>query len=985
MIHKLASSFNAGELSSLMDSRAAVEKYESGCRKLRNFILHTHGPVYRRPGMEYLGPQKNDDVASRFVEFNFSTDTSFLIEMAQGVFRFWDGGKLVRNVDGTPYSVWHPYSPGEFFEVQVKQINDVLYMTHRNHWPHKLSRLGTANWRSETMPWTYPPLLDEGIGIKSVEEKNDPAEGVNVYEWPLNVVHNGLKTRKIKDGEDIVLYVTGMNDGLAKKVNAHVGLQVEKSPGDWDTVNVWSARSGVFQNNATYRDNGPPDLPHRFLYWEEEDEGTGSIPGKVGIRILAGADEDEVTDKVTMHVTEEDGDTFLTCSKDFFKNNWAGDEPGSHKDAYFQIVHRREDVSDWLVLSNVEGGTDPDLDDIDEQETNGIFVRGRWDLYTYGRWKGLLQLKQRERGGSWKTIRSWTSNYDRNVVSTGETDDDVELMLVVTAISRAADTADMPARFLLEAADARAYGLVRITEVVSKTVCKVKVVHRVECVYNEDDYDSEEKAEYAMEQALTDNWTEGAFSSYRGFPAALGLYEQRIWFGGTKKNPQSLWGSVSGDFENFRRTTKDDGGIFRTLAADAANSIRWISSASALLVGTGAEVWSIAGAGGGEAPITPVNMNAVRQSGYSSNSVPARLAHEVTLFVQRDGRRLRQLSYTQSQEGYTAADLTVLAPHVTAGGIRQLTFQQAPTAIVWAVTNEGRLIGMTFEREQNVFGWHVHSTFSRAEDDPLFDPEDGRIETVAVLHGTPSDEVYIGVKRKVAGVYRRHVERLSGRMMAGEFQDRTRLSFSDCHSYFNYQTNQYEADGTVKLLPNGSRMPGPMPAAVVDSIDQPVGKRSVITGLAHLEGRRVVILADGVAEVPKVVTGGKITLQSPASVVVVGLPYESVLQPMKQEINLDDGTAQGRRFKLNGVTVRLIDSQGGEVSANPADPTLRWEPIRKRDITIPLEAAPPLFTGERDIILESRHEGAVNLTVRTSEPLPLNLTALIMKYDVYGV
>src|SRR3954470_12267663 len=114
----------------------------------------------------------------------------------------------------------------------------------------------------------------------------------------------------------------------------------------------------------------------------------------------------------------------------------------------------------------------------------------------------------------------------------------------------------------------------------------------------------------------------------------------------------------------------------------------------------------------------------------------AKLIHEVTIFVQRDARRVRQLSYEQSQQGYTAADLTVLAPHVTAGGVRQIAFQQAPTAILWVVTNDGKLCGMTFEKEQNVFGWHVHET-------------DGDIETVAVLHGTPADEVWCGVKRTI--------------------------------------------------------------------------------------------------------------------------------------------------------------------------------------------------------------------------------------------
>jgi hypothetical protein len=148
----------------------------------------------------------------------------------------------------------------------------------------------------------------------------------------------------------------------------------------------------------------------------------------------------------------------------------------------------------------------------------------------------------------------------------------------------------------------------------------------------------------------------------------------------------------------------------------------------------------------------------------------------------------------------------------------------------------------------------------------------------------------------------------------------------------------------------------------------------------HLDGREVTILADGGVNARQVVDEELITLEGAPRTVVVGLPYTSELQPMKQEVQLQDGTAQGRRFKLHGVTVRMDHSLGGEVSANAEDATLPW--ARMPNAIIMGESS-PLFTGERDLILDSRHESAVNLVVRQSDPLPLNVTALVLRFDVY--
>lgn len=661
-----------------------------------------------------------------------------------------------------------------------------------------------------------------------------------------------------------------------------------------------------------------------------------------------------------------------------------------HVGSYWQIAHRR-DVS-YTELSTTTSGT-----------SSTIRVSGKWDIFTYGTWHGTLHLERKSSANIWQIVRSWTSKGDRNVTAAGteEQDADLRLRMVHTV------TGSNNPRFVLEASDSRTYGLVKVTGYVSPHEVVVDVVRVLAAT------------------TPTSLWAEGAWSQHRGFPAAVGLHEGRLWFGGSAHQPQTLWASVSNDFENFRRSTLDDGAMAVTLAAESSNSIRWLSSTTALLIGTGGEEWALRSAQDGAA-ITPTSIRVERQSGYSSMNLGALMAHEVTVFVQRDGRRIRQLSYTDAQQSYTAADLTVLAPHVTLGGVRQVAFQQAPTAILWVVTEDGKLAGMTFEREQNVFGWHVHET-------------DGVIESVAVLHGTPADEVWVAVKRTIGGAVRRHVERMDLRAMASDWTVPGKLIYLDSAKAYDFDP-QEEGDGEEANdearardgLVSGGGAERPLEAVVTAGLtlpqtayvrmvtsdgvqmpsrwvlqtgtavtDEELGflcpldfdaatneriwvrqEGMTLTGLGHLAGRTVSVLADGAMAGSHVVSAaGEIELEHVALRLVVGLPFTSELQPMKQEVQMPDGTAQGRRFKLHGVTVRMDHSLGGEVHANPEDVTLPWS---RMPGAIVLGNATPLYTGERDMILESRHEAAVNLTVRQQEPLPLNITALILKFDVYG-
>jgi hypothetical protein len=539
---------------------------------------------------------------------------------------------------------------------------------------------------------------------------------------------------------------------------------------------------------------------------------------------------------------------------------------------------------------------------ISAASTAGLRINGRWEVTTYGSWESTLYLERLTASGGWEFVRSWRSNKDRNVAVQGETDGDETLRLRIVAGTASETSTEATPRFVLEAADARVDGLVKITAVASAVAATCEVISTL------------------LDTSPTYVWTEGAWSTARGFPRVVTMHENRLWFGGTAAEPLRVWASVTGDIENFRRSSLDDASLSFTPTAGELNPIQWLASqGKELVMGTLGDEWTITGEG---QPITPTNVKFERQSAHGSAQVQAVMAGEVIAFVQRGGRKVRRISARSDADAWATSDMTVLAEHVTAGGIRQMAYGSHPNAILWAVTGDGKLLGLTLEVEQNVFGWHVHET-------------DGLVESVAVVYGADADEVWVSVLRGTA----RSIERLDPRVFSRRFEEFDRMIYAD-------------AAKVIDLAPASA----------------------TVGGLAHLNGKTVCVLADGVEHPTRVVSGGAITLQAPASRVVVGLPFTSELQPSKREVQTDKGSAQGRLWRVSRVGVFVHDSRGGQVADSPAS---RFE-------RLPFPAGSALYSGDLETAIESNARHNIEATVKTSAPLPLNVGAVVLKLDLYG-
>jgi hypothetical protein len=425
-------------------------------------------------------------------------------------------------------------------------------------------------------------------------------------------------------------------------------------------------------------------------------------------------------------------------------------------------------------------------------------------------------------------------------------------------------------------------------------------------------------------------WREGAFSAYRGFPAALCFYEQRLYFAGTPHKPQTIWGSKTADYPNFapQDTITDDGPVTYTIPSHSGqiNIIKWLASGRTMLVGTVNEEISLFG--GNDTGLTPSNPPVMRGNTFKgSATVPQLWVGNAVLFVERHGRKVRELAYSFADDAYTAPDLAIWSEHITESGIVEVAYQRQPDQTLWAVRADGVLLSMVYERSQEVVGWSRHDT-------------DGLVESVACIPGVNQTEVWLAVKRTINGQIKRYIECFRDVDFGADQKD---AFFVDCG-----------------LTYEGA------PA-------------TVISGLDHLEAKEVAILADGAVHVRRTVASGQITLLQAASKVQVGLPYRGQFLSPRIEAGATDGTAQGKIKRIDKLTLRLYRSGGGQ-----AGPDLdNLEPLIYRQISDPMDTAVPLFTGDQEIDFRGDYEREGRVMIIQDDPLPLTICALIPRVSTF--
>ena len=513
------------------------------------------------------------------------------------------------------------------------------------------------------------------------------------------------------------------------------------------------------------------------------------------------------------------------------------------------------------------------------------------------------------------------------------------------------------------------------------------------------------------------------------YPRCVTFFEERLYWAGTDNNPQTMWASKSGDFLNMDQGTGlDDESVEFTLATDDVNVIRWMKASDVLLVGTVGGEFKLHGNGN---PVTPSNVRVVQETKYGSSTVTPITSGRAVLFNQRATKKIRQMIFDLNVEGYVAPDLTILAEDITGDGITHMAYQQEPDSIIWAVRDDGTLIGLTYQRDQQVVAWHQHPVggyfgeatitvtdaaniaagstititlsdgtteiMTATADDPPASPNEfslgdgsnnGVADNIAIGTGgvlginaltnltapNPAANV-VTVTDQAAGL----------NLLSITSSDSTRLTV----------TNQGQAVAeSVAVIPSADGKSDELWASIkrtvdgntvryVEYLDPAIFVDSGLTysgsavsslgGLDHLEGQCVQIVGDDAVFPRAIVSSGTVTTSAAVSTAYIGLHYPTELTTLQPEVPQRDGSSFGKKKSWNRIILNLYQTLGISVNDNQ---------LVFRTGGDAMDSAPPKFTGQFDITSLGWKEVDTTITVKQEQPLGMTLISMSGELNV---
>jgi hypothetical protein len=509
----------------------------------------------------------------------------------------------------------------------------------------------------------------------------------------------------------------------------------------------------------------------------------------------------------------------------------------------------------------------------------------------------------------------------------------------------------------------------------------------------------------APDMGITPPIVDPVFASAGNYPQAVSYFEQRRVFAGTTNEPQSMWMTRSGTESDmsYSLPVKDDDRINFRVAAREANTIRHVIPLTQLILLTSAAEWRVSPINSDA--ITPTTVSVRPQSYVGASNVQPEIINNSMVYCAARGGHVRELGYSWQSNGFITGDLSIRAAHLFDNfTIVDMCYAKSPQPLLWFVSSTGKLLGLTYVPEQQIGAWHQHDT-------------DGIFESCTVVAEGNEDSLYVIVRRTVNGNSVRYVERMATRQVnllkdcffvdAGSTYNGTNLTamtvtvtggttwgpadvltITASSSLFVYPATTDVGDAIVltdstgasyrlKILATSSAL---VATAKVDKVI-PVALRSTptavwafardtVSGLSHLEGKTVSILADGAVMPQVVVTGGVAILERASVVVHVGLPYQSDLQTLPVALNID-AFAQGRVKNVNQSWIRVFQSSGVFVGPDANKLT-----EAKQRTTEPYGSPPSLKSDEVSVLMTPTWAQSGQIYIRQSDPLPLTVVGI---------
>jgi hypothetical protein len=438
----------------------------------------------------------------------------------------------------------------------------------------------------------------------------------------------------------------------------------------------------------------------------------------------------------------------------------------------------------------------------------------------------------------------------------------------------------------------------------------------------------------------TADWRLGLYYT-NNFPKCAAFFGDRLYFAGCPSHPQRIDGSVVSDYENFQPTAKDsvltdsDAVSFNLNASDVDTIQTLSDNRRGLVIFTASSEWVLRANSFGEA-ITYRNIFAERSSTAGAASLQAIRSDDANIFVQNGGRAIREIGYSYETDGYIAPDRSLVGEHLFRSSIIDLAFQKKPIPYIWFVKQDGGLINMIYSPSQEVLG------FSRHE----LGGVNTQVKAVATIPSAVGDkyQLWLIVSRTINGSTKQYIE------VINDVYDNTVV--------------QEEA------------------SFLDSSLTYSGAATTTVSGLGHLEGQTVGVLANGATHPNKVVTGGAITLDWLSTVVQVGLNYNSDLGVLPAEVSFGANlTSQGLKKNIHKTKVRVLNTNGLQIGGS-MDTIYR---VAFREFQDIMGVMPPLFTGDVEHVIDTGYDEKAELFIRRDQPFPATILAIMPRLKVTGV
>lgn len=497
-------------------------------------------------------------------------------------------------------------------------------------------------------------------------------------------------------------------------------------------------------------------------------------------------------------------------------------------------------------------------------------------------------------------------------------------------------------------------------------------------------------------------WSEGAWSAVRGYPSCVGIHEKRLWFARTTTEPQKTWASKIFEFDNFALDTQaDDDALNLELYYDESDEIQWLIPSRSLIAGTFGGAFPINS--GTADTITPDTVQAKEQVGFGAGSVLPKILGSFVYYIQRFGKKLREMFYFWENDSYKALDATILSHDILGDGALDMDVVKESEPLICCVRTDGTLAILTREVDQKVQAWSKHTT-------------NGTYTSIAVIpsQSRDYDEAWVIVERWVNGNQRKYVEFFEDIKIPNQQYDCLYL-----HSALTYNAYESSSSSSVSVSLSASSGSVTLTSSSAYFLGSHVGRRiraintagdtigqgqitatasttsitlsitttfnslsyqgglwglsvASISGLDHLEAKTIGILADGLTEsLTRTVASGSVTLGSNYFIIHAGLSYDQILFTLPPQV-------QGPRGNVHGQIQRFSEI-GFKV--NRSTQNFKYGPDEDNLDDVNLVITPTvtsLYTGylpsaEGGIAMRGGYTRGAQIYIKNSQPLPLEI------------